>query len=194
MNILIINGHHYYPFSEGKLNAHMIDIATSTLSAMGHDIQHSAVDSDYDVQQEIEKHQWADTIILQSPVNWMGVTWKMKKYMDEVYTAGMAGQLCSGDGRHRGTDDQYGTGGTLSGKKYMLALTYNAPKEAFDNADQFLLQGKGVDDMFLPIHLNFRFFDMTALETFACFDVMKNPTIADDEIRFKHHLEQQIGA
>lgn len=102
----------------------------------------------------------ADVVILQTPVNWMGVTWSMKKYMDEVYTAGMGGQLCSGDGRHRGTDNQYGTGGTLQGKKYLLSVTFNAPQDAFNDESQYLFQGKSVDDLFFPVHMNFRFFGM----------------------------------
>jgi NADPH dehydrogenase (quinone) len=40
----------------------------------------------------------------------------------------------------------------------MLSLTYNAPKEAFNDKNQYLMQGKTPDDMFLPYHLNFRFF------------------------------------
>ena len=56
---------------------------------------------DYDVDEQLAHHQWADISLLQSPVNWMGVPWSFKKYMDEVYTAGMAGALCDGDGRKR---------------------------------------------------------------------------------------------
>lgn len=192
MNVLIINGHHFYPFSEGRLNASLADLAADVAVDLGHAVKRSACDSEYDVEEEVAKHQWADVIILQTPVNWMGVTWKMKKYMDEVYTAGMGGALCSGDGRHRGTDNQYGTGGTLQGKKYMLSLTYNAPEDAFDDENQYLLQGKGVDDMMLPIHLNFRFFAMEALDTFACYDVMKNPDIENDLVRYRAHLQKHL--
>ena len=32
-NILIINGHQYYPFSEGKLNATLVDKAVSIFKA-----------------------------------------------------------------------------------------------------------------------------------------------------------------
>lgn len=38
-----------------------------------------------DVEQQLALHQWANVIIFQSPINWMGVTWSFKKYMDEVY-------------------------------------------------------------------------------------------------------------
>ena len=50
---------------------------------------------------------------------------------------------------------QYGAGGTLEGKKYMLSLTFNAPREAFDDPNQYLFQGKGVDDLFFPIACQF---------------------------------------
>ena len=43
-------------------------------------------------------------------------------------------------------------------KKYMLSLTFNAPKEAFNNVNEYLFQGKNVDDLFFPMHMNFRFF------------------------------------
>ncbi len=194
MNIFILNAHQPYPFSEGKLNQSLVERATTHLEAKGHQIQHSSMTESYDVETEIEKHLWADSILLQSPVNWMGVPWSFKKYMDEVYSSGMMGQLCAGDGRSRNdAAKQYGTGGTLEGKSYMLSLTFNAPKEAFDDPDQFLFQGKSVDDLFFPIHMNFRFFNMSPLQTFCCYDVMKNPDIETDFKRFEAHLESQYS-
>ena len=45
-----------------------------------------------------------------SPVNWM-VYLGFKKYMDEVYTTGMFGQLCNGDGRdEKAPKENYGAG------------------------------------------------------------------------------------
>ena len=64
------------------------------------------------MDREVGKHQWADLILLQFPINWMTVPWSLKKYMDEVYTAGMDGRLCHGDGRTRKDPTiQYGQGG-----------------------------------------------------------------------------------
>ena len=125
----------------------------------------------------------------------MGVPWTFKRYMDRVYSAGMDGRLCAGDGRSR--DDaskRYGSGGTLGGKRYMLSLTFNAPREAFDDPAQPFFAGKGVDDLFLPAHLNFKFFGMSPLETFACHDVLKNPDVEDDFRRFDAHLDRLLPA
>lgn len=191
--ILIINGHEYYPFSEGRLNASLVSIAQETLTASGLQVQTSATHDAYDVNAEVDKHVWADAIIIQSPVNWMGFAWSCKKYLDQVYTGGMDGRLCTGDGRTQSdASRQYGTGGTQYGKKYMLSLTFNAPREAFDNADQYLFQGKSVDDLFWPMHMNFRFFGMTPIETFACFDVLKNPDVENDFARFRAHLNKHF--
>jgi modulator of drug activity B len=188
-NVLLINAHQYYPFSEGRLNASLTERARQVLSAKGHETRLTTMRDDYGVEAELEKHRWADVILLQTPVNWMGVPWSFKKYMDEVYSAGMAGALCDGDGRTRSDPaKQYGSGGTLAGKRYLLSLTFNAPREAFDDADQYLFQGRSVDDLLFPMHMNFRFFGMEPLETFACYDVMKNPQIESDFERFEAHL------
>ncbi len=192
-NILIINAHHKYPFAEGRLNGSLVQKADELLTAGGHTTRVVTIDDGWDVDRELENHQWADIVLLQTPVNWMGVPWTFKKYMDEVYTAGMGGQLCDGDGRHReAPEKQYGSGGTLVGKKYMLSLTFNAPKESFDDAGQFLFQGKGVDDLLFPMHMNFRFFGMEPLPTFACFDVMKNADVENDFKRFAAHLGENF--
>ncbi|TNF91973.1 MAG: flavodoxin family protein [Gammaproteobacteria bacterium] len=190
-NIFHINAHHPYPFSEGKLNQSLTDLALSVLKDKGYEIRTTRSSENYSIEEELEKHQWANVIILQTPVNWMGVPWSFKKYMDEVYTAGMGGELCTGDGRTSAEPKKnYGAGGTLTGKKYMLSLTFNAPEEAFNDKNEYLFQGKSVDDLFFPAHMNFRFFGMEPLQTFACYDVMKNPQIETDFERYTEHLNR----
>ena len=188
-NILILNGAQPYAFAPGALNAALVERAQAHLEARGHTVRVTTVAEGYDVDAEVENHQWADTVIMQFPVNWMGVPWSFKKYMDEVYTAGMDGRLCAGDGRTpEAPKANYGMGGTLGGTKYMLSVTFNAPKESFDDASEPFFQGGSVDDLMRPMHLNARFFDMSALPTFAAFDVMKNPEIEADFVRFDAHL------
>lgn len=189
-NILIINAHHYYPFAEGKLNRTLVEKAEAILSEKNHTVRIVKPSDGFDVEEALKDHQWADSVILQSPVNWMGVPWSFKKYMDEVYTAGMGGGMCDGDGRNAEEPKKnYGRGGTLSGTKYMLSLTANAPEESFNNKDEFF-EGKSVDDLMFPMHMNFKFFDMTPLPTFVAFDVMKNAEPEKDFARFEQHINQ----
>ncbi|AWL11175.1 Modulator of drug activity [Saliniradius amylolyticus] len=194
-NVLIINAHQVYPgFSEGTLNQSFADRAMSYFAAQQKETRYvhlqDYMEQPFDIEQQLALHEWADLILIQMPVNWMGVPWLFKKYMDEVYTAGMGGELCNGDGRSRQAPQaQYGSGGTQTSTRYMLSLTFNAPKEAFDDKDQYLFEGKSVDDLFFPMHMNLRFFGMTALPTFASFDVLKNPNIQSDLERFDAHLK-----
>jgi len=103
MNVLIINAHQFYEgFSEGKLNQAMIDIAKTEFEAKGHEVQLTEIEKGYDVNQEVEKHLRADIIITQSPVYWFGNPWIYKKYVDEVFTAGLVqSNLVVDDGRTR---------------------------------------------------------------------------------------------
>ena len=190
-NIFIINTHEPYPFSPGQLNATLVEMAQSILTKKGCEVKLTTMQDKYDPAEEVEKHLWANAVILQIPVNWMGVPWPFKRYMDIVYSAGIMGQLCDGDGRTRSDPSkQYGTGGLLHDKKYMLSLTFNAPNEAFNDPKQWFFEGKSVDDLFWPMHLNFRFLGMQPLETFVCYDVMKNPDIESDFSRFEKHLDK----
>lgn len=191
--IFIINGHQYYPFAEGKLNKSLVKQAIEIFEGKGYEVKTTSMQDEYDADQEIEKHLWADVILLQTPINWMGLPWSFKKYMDEVYTAGMFGKLCQGDGRTKSAPKKnYGAGGTLTDTKYMLSLTFNAPKEAFDDENEYLFAGRSVDDLLFPQHMNFKFFGMQSLPTFACYDVMKNPEIETDFKRFQAHIDQHI--
>lgn len=193
-NILIINGTQPYEFAPGKLNAALIDKTRDSLTRMGHEVRVTTVADGYDANTEIDTHLWADVAIFQFPVNWMGVPWVFKKYMDEVYTSAMDGRFADGDGR---TSDapkaNYGMGGKLTDKKYMLSVTFNAPKEAFNNAEEPFFAGGSVDDLLLPLHLTARFMAMQPMPTFAAFDVMKNPTIEADFARLEAHLKAEFA-
>ena len=193
MKALIINGHQEYPFAKGELNKTLAEKIGTFLSEKGYEIKTTSMKDEWIAEEEVEKHQWSDLVVLQTPVNWMGVTWSFKKYMDEVYTAGMFGQLCQGDGRSAEEPKKnYGAGGMLKDTKYMLSLTFNAPEEAFNNADEYLFAGKSVDDLFYPQHMNFKFFGMKALPTFVCYDVMKNADVENDFFRLEAHLKENF--
>ncbi|GMQ49519.1 NAD(P)H-dependent oxidoreductase [Vibrio sp. 10N] len=192
-NILIINAHQPYPFSEGKLNATLVDKAITLLEGKGHQTRVVTMQDEIDVPAQLDNFKWADRVIIQSPVNWMTVPWSFKKYMDEVFTAGMGGDLCLFDGRSESEPKKnYGTGGMQTESKYMLSLTFNAPEESFNDESEYLFQGKSVDDLMFHMHANFRFFGMKAMPTFAAYDVMKNGDIDNDFTRFEAHLNQHF--
>ena len=189
MKVLLINGHQRYEgFAEGKLNQTIIDATEKQLTTTGHEVKTTIVESGYEVAEELGKYQWADAVFVQTPVYWMSVPYLFKKYIDEVYTAGIGEVLCKDDGRTRSDlSRKYGSGGLLNGKKYMLSTTWNAPLEAFEDPNQFF-EGKGVDGVFMWLHKNFQFFGMEPLPTFSCHDVLKNAAVESDLRRLQKHL------
>ncbi|EKO3820676.1 NAD(P)H-dependent oxidoreductase [Vibrio harveyi] len=192
-NVLIINAHEPSPYSEGRLNTSLVDKAQTLLQAKDHEVRVVTMQDEINVEEQLAHFEWADRVIIQSPINWMSVPWSFKKYMDDVFTAGMGGALCAFDGRSaEDPKKNYGTGGTQTNSKYMLSLTFNAPKESFDDENEYLFQGKSVDDLMLHMHANFRFFGMGALPTFACYDVMKNGDIENDFARFEAHINENF--
>jgi modulator of drug activity B len=191
---LIINAHQEYPFAKGELNKAIATKIGEHLKSVGYELKTTTMKDDWDANEEVDKHTWADVVILQSPTNWMGLPWSFKKYMDEVYTAGMFGKMSQNDGRTAEEPKKnYGGGGLMQDTQYMLSLTFNAPEEAFDDKNEFLFAGKSVDDLYFPQHMNFKFFGMKPIPTFACFDVMKNPNIESDFKRLQKHLEENFG-
>src|SRR5665648_720790 len=138
-NVLIINAHLRYPeFSEGNLTKALIETATDVFENNGLEVKTTKIEDGYDPNEEMEKHLWADLVILQTPVNWMSAPWIYKKYADEVFNAGLfTKKMVTDDGRTRkDPSKQYGSGGVLQGKKFMFCATWNAPEEAFNDESQ----------------------------------------------------------
>lgn len=187
-NVLIINGAKQFLISKGKLNNMFASLASEHLIALGHNVTTTVVDNPYSIEEEVQKIANSDVIIYQMPGWWMGEPWTVKRYIDEVFTAGH-GILYANDGRSR-TDSskKYGSGGLLQGKKYMFSLTWNAPLEAFDDPKQFF-NGVGVDGVYLHFHKANQFLGLEPLPTFIANDVEKNPQIEKDIIRYRQHLE-----
>lgn len=116
MNILLLDGGKDFGHSHGELNHTLHKKAKEVLTALGHNVQETVIDASYDVEAEIEKFLWMDAVIWQMPGWWMHEPWTVKKYIDEVLTAGH-GKLYHSDGRHRvNPTEGYGTGGLLQGK------------------------------------------------------------------------------
>jgi len=195
MNVLLINGHQPHAASPGRLNKAFAERAAAFFSIRGHPLRRSDTASGWSLEEAVGDHLWADLTVLQFPLNSMGVPWSLKRYLDEVFTAGMDGRLAEGDGRTRSDPSrQYGTGGRLQGRRYVLSVTLNAPACAFDNASQPIFRGLSLDELLAPVHVNFAFFGLSALPTFAAYDVKKSPAIEADFVRFDSHLTSILDA
>jgi modulator of drug activity B len=194
--VLVINAHQVHKgISEGRLNRTMAELIASEMEKKGYAVRTTHIESGYEIAEEVEKHLWADVVVTQSPVFWFGNPWIYKKYVDEVFTVGLIDQsFLGGDGRTK--DDpvrQYGSGGKMQGKRYLLSLTMNSPKEAFDDARQRLHHGKSLDDVFAANTANYTFCGAEVLPAFACYDVVGAPKVEEDMQRLKDRLSKEFG-
>ncbi len=195
-NVLIINGHQRYDqIAEGNLTKLFIDTASEFFTENGLNVKQSVIQSDYDISDELEKLAWADYIVFQYPVYWMGVPWMTKKYIDEVFSAGVNTVTYVSDGRSReDASKRYGSGGLMQGKKYMLSLTYNCPDTEFDDKDGFF-DGLSLDEANVATHKLFQFCGAEPLQTYAIHDIFKGDLDMDSELtRFKDTLKRNFIA
>lgn len=193
--VLLINTHLTYPnWSEGTLNTSFHQIAKTYFEENNYEILETKVEDGYDADEEVEKHLQADIIILQTPVNWFSAPWIYKKYIDEVFNSGGRSQkFLADDGRTREDPSrQYGTGGNLQGKKFMISATWNAPAAAFDDPNQVLFQGRSTADFFIHITSNYRFCGVEILPDYNCYDIYKEGDITKDLENYPKHLEKVL--
>ena len=191
--VLLINTHLTYPnWTEGTLNNSFIQKAKDFFEAKDFEILETKIEEGYNADEEVDKHLEADIVMLQTPVNWFGAPWIYKKYVDEVFNSGLfSKKFLSDDGRTReDVTKQYGTGGHLQGKKFMISATWNAPAEAFDNPAQQLMKGKSAADLFLNITSNYRFCGYEIMDGYNCFDIFRRSDIAKDLEYYPSHLNE----
>lgn len=193
--IHIIDAHLTYPkWSDGALNDAMIATATTHLTGLGHRVTTTTVEDGYDAHVEVERYLDADLVIVQTPINWFGAPWVFKRYVDEVFNAGLhSTKLLDNDGRTRSDPArQYGTGGHLHGRGLFVSSTWNAPATAFDDPEGVLFAGKSADDLLLAITSPYRFVGFTVLANYAIYDIFRDTDVAAGVRDYTSHLDRQL--
>lgn len=195
--IFIINGGQHFAHSGGRFNQTLVHWDKSFFtSENGFKVQTTDINQVYDLEEEVEKFVWADIIIYHTPVWWFGLPHRFKEYLDTVFTAGHRKGIYYSDGRKKENPAiNYGTGGSLQGRHYILTTTWNAPETAFTLPGEFFHQ-KSVDEgVMFGFHRMNAFTGMKRLEGFHFHDLEKNATperIQDYRERYTAHLSETI--
>jgi len=189
--IFIINGGQSFGHSGGEFNntvaAQTFDFFTDS---EGFEVKITNVSDDYDPAEEVEKYVWADVVIYHTPVWWFQLPYNFKKYIDVVFTEGHAKGIYNSDGRSSANPAiNYGTGGAMHGRKYMLTTSWNAPKEAFTLPGEFFNERSVDDGALFGFHRMNAFTGMEQLPSMHFHDVEKNADIPRDLKLYKEHLE-----
>jgi modulator of drug activity B len=141
-NILIVNGWHEFAISKGTFNKSLFNISKRHfLDKPEYNLQTTEINKGYNVSDEVEKFIWSDLIIYHTPIWWFALPFNFKKYFDEVLTAGCNNGMWTSDGRKpENPEINYGTGGLLHGKQYIITTSWNAPQGAFTLPNEFYNQ------------------------------------------------------
>ncbi|AOW18934.1 NADPH quinone reductase MdaB [Polaribacter vadi] len=178
-NIFIINGGHPFAHSGGRFNETLFANTISHFESLeGFKVKSTQVGENYKVKEEVEKFKWADLVIYHTPIWWFQIPFGFKKYIDEVFTEGHQNGIYASDGRSRKNPNiNYGTGGLMHGKKYILTTSWNAPKTAFTLENEFFNQ-KSVDEgAMFGFHRMNAFTGMEVLATHHFHDMEKNADV-----------------
>lgn len=190
--IFVINGGQVFGHSGGLFNK---TITKATLdffaNAPGFESRFTDINDDYDPVKEVENYVWADVIIYHTPIWWFQVPHALKKYIDVVFTEGYNKGIYRSDGRSSENPlINYGTGGSLHGREYMVTSSWNAPATAFTLPGEFFGE-KTVDESILfGFHRMNAFTGMKALEGMHFHDVMKNADVKFEVQRYQEHLQK----
>lgn len=195
-NVFIINGGHKFAHSPGRFNETLTTRTRDYFQSLeGFSVKTTQVGEGYDLKEEVEKYKWADIVVYHTPIWWFQVPFGFKEYLDKVFTEGHQKGIYKSDGRSRKNPAiNYGTGGSLTGKKYVVTTSWNAPKEAFELEDEFFDQ-KNVDEGILfGFHKMNQFIDMEWLASLHFHDIAKNADVPRELGRYDSFLKKNFKA
>jgi modulator of drug activity B len=188
--IFVINGGQVFGHSGGRFNKTIYEATIEFFNnSDGFEVRGTDINDEYDAAREVENYVWADVVIYHTPIWWFQVPYALKKYIDVVFTEGHRKGIYRSDGRKQDNPSiNYGTGGSMHGKKYMVTSSWNAPATAFTLPGEFFLQ-KSVDEgVLFGFHRMNAFTGMTPLEGMHFHDVEKNADIEKDLKLYRAHL------
>lgn len=189
--VFVINGGQRFAESGGRFNETLTRATIDFFREQeGFEVQSTNINERYSPRAEAQKFVWADVVIYHTPIWWFQVPFALKKYIDTVLEAGR-GTVFHSDGRSSANPAlNYGTGGLLQGRHYMVTTTWNAPGEAFTLPGEFFIQ-KSVDEGILfGFHRMNAFIGMAPLESMHFHDIVKSPDLERDLAAYQKHLEK----
>ncbi|MFC3197661.1 NAD(P)H-dependent oxidoreductase [Parapedobacter deserti] len=195
--VFIINGGQHFAHSGGAFNTTLTQWTAALLRERGYDVRITDINDDYDPIAEAAHFKWADTIIYHTPIWWFQVPNRLKRYIDEVFTAGHNNGIYASDGRSRKDPAiNYGTGGLMHGKTYMVTTSWNAPDTAFTLAGEFFDQTSVDDGVLFGFHKMNQFTGMARIPGFHFHDLEKNATserIENYSVQYRQHLHTHFN-
>lgn len=182
MNILLVTAGYSIFEAKGQLNSFLTYLTEKNLEAKGHHIKISDVTKDtWDVDREVAKLLWAETIIYITPIMWFNMPAPMVKWLDEVLL-------------HEKTfviTDDYGEGGRVPASHFMIVTTSNL-KSSDLGKGYVLKDATHIDDVLQPLIMTNNYLSIREqIPTFHADNVIAGDT-QWIEAAYEEHLSTHI--
>lgn len=181
-NVLIVTAGYSIFDAKGQLNGFLAYLSEKRLSAKGYEVKVSDTVKDWNVDREVEKLLWADTIIYIMPIMWFNMPAPMVKWLDEVLVYKKTFVITP----------EYGEGGQLSANNFMIVATSNMKRSDLGNG--FVLKdAQTIDDVLQPLIMTNHYLSVRhQIPTFHADNVIAGSTdwIAAS---FTEHLDKHFG-
>ncbi len=167
MKTLLVTAGYSIFDAKGQLNSFLAYLTEKNLTEKGHKVIISDVTKDTrDVDREVTKLLWADTIIYITPIMWFNMPAPMVKWLDEVLLYEKTFIIT----------EEYGEGGQLPADKFMIATTSNM--KASDLGKGFVLKNAPhIDDVMQPLIMTNTYLSIRdQIPTFHAGDVIAGDT------------------
>ncbi len=184
MNILIITAGYSIFDAKGRLNSFLAYLTEKNLTNKGHTVKFADVTKDtWDVDREVAKLLWAETIIFIMPIMWFNMPAPMVKWLDEVLIYKKTFVIT----------DEYGEGGQVPADNFMIVTTSNMKNS--DLGKGFVMKDvTHIDDVLQPLIMTNNYLSIrNQIPTFHAGDVIAGDT---DWIEpaFEKHLDKYFNA
>lgn len=192
IKVFIINGGQVFGHSGGRFNKTIAEATQNFFTNKENfEVRLTDINEPYDPVEEVKNFAWADVVIYHTPIWWFQLPHKLKEYIDVVFTEGHQKGIYRSDGRSASNPEiNYGTGGSMHGKHYMVTTSWNAPATAFTLPGEFFNQHSVDEGPLFGFHRMNAFTGMKPLESIHFHDVEKNADVENDLKRYHAHLKR----
>ena len=167
MNILLVTAGYSIFDAKGQLNGFLAYLTEQNLSDKGHKVKISDTTKDtWDVNREVEKLLWADSIIYFTPIMWFNMPAPMVKWLGEVLLYEKTFVIT----------EEYGEGGQVPADNFMIVTTSNL--KSSDLGKGFVLKDTPhIDGVLQPLIMTNNYLSVrNQLPTFHAGDVVSGDT------------------
>jgi modulator of drug activity B len=167
MNTLVVTAGYSIFDAKGQLNGYLAYLTEKNLTEKGHKVKFSDVTKGtWDVDREVAKLLWAETVIYIMPIMWFNMPAPMVKWLDEVLLYEKTFIIT----------EEYGEGGQIPADNFMIVATSNM--KSSDLGKGFVLKNAPhIDDILQPLIMTNNYLSIrNQIPTFHAGDVIAGDT------------------